>query len=283
MLLSAMVGIGAFSAVAAPAVAGPSSRVVPVAGDWEGTGADGIPLSFQLTRRHGRIIATAVALGSQGSCPAIGRDARTTPLERVAYAGPGGAYRVGLFASAAAASLSGRLSYDPNFTAAIVGGFTSSRTGRFETGAYPHSGCGWPKKLIIWNVHAAKRLQVADASWTAELSGPADLTSGSVQLSVVGSGRVVKSLSGSFNCQYTDSYGIPHQADEEFAANPTYEFIHANGAFYSPVASNLVYGHPTTWQGAFSASGGLSGILDVYDPCTQGVTQMTFSASGPAG
>lgn len=254
--------------------------VIPVAGDWEGTGTDGIPLSFELKRRHGHVIATAVTLGSQGSCPANGRDAEAVPLERVGYAGDGGRYRVGLSASPTAASLTGRLSYDQKFTASISGHFTSPRAGTFETTPFPRSSCGWPTKLIVWKVHAAKRRAVRDGGWTAQLSGQ-EVTSGALQLSVVGGGRVLKSVSGNFNCQYTDSYGNLHQDNESFDANPAYEFIQDTGVFYSPVDSNLANGYPTTWEGTFSAGGGLSGTLDVYNPCTQGPTQMTFSARGP--
>lgn len=280
LVLAAMVAAGLTILTPSALARAGSGPAIPVAGDWEGTGPDGIPLSFELTRWRGRLIATAVTLGAQGSCPANGRDATATPLEDVAYAGPGGLHRVGFFTSRATASLTGRFSYAPKFTARISGRFTSPRTGTFETSPYPHSSCGWPTKRIVWKVHSARRRAVPDKRWTAQVSGPG-ITSGSLDVLVYGKGRVIKSVAGSFACQYTDSSGFFHQDTENFSATPTYEFIHPDGAFYSPVDSNLVNGDPTTWQGTFATNGALSGILNIYDPCTFGVAQMTFGASGP--
>lgn len=93
----------------------PRGSSIPVAGDWEGTGSDGIPLSFELVRRDGRIVATSIALGSPSSCPADARDSEAIPLQKVGYAGPGGLDSTGFFGSSPTGTLSGKLPDDPSF------------------------------------------------------------------------------------------------------------------------------------------------------------------------
>lgn len=259
----------------------PRGSSVPVAGDWEGTGSDGIPLSFELVRRSGRVVATSIALGSPNSCPADARDSDAIPLQKVGYAGPGGVDSTGFFGSSPTATLSGKLSDDPSFIALIQGRFTTPRTGTFEARTKPPNGCGgWPKSIIKWKVHRAARRVVPDASWAAELSGPG-ISSGTIGVVVAGKGRVVSSFTGSLTCNDTDRQGIEQQGNESFGSTPAYLFIHPDGNFHSPLKADAINGLPTTWDGTFSPSGALTGTLSVWDPCTNGPVNTTFTASQP--
>ena len=81
---------GAVAASAAARTAAVAASAVPQAGDWEGTGPHGLPLSFELARHGGHIVATSLAVGYPASCPALARDTEGVPLTSPAYAGPAG-------------------------------------------------------------------------------------------------------------------------------------------------------------------------------------------------
>jgi hypothetical protein len=250
---------------------------VPRAGDWEGGGPHGIPLSFELARRHGRLVATSIAFGSPTSCPATPRDTEVMALFRPSYHGPGGVPANPFFTGGLPVTLSGEA---PDHLGGLLisGAFTTPHTGWFTVpGGRTKLHCGWPTRTTIWRVHLARRRPVRDASWTASLAGPG-VTSGSVDLAVIGQGRVVSSFTGQFGCQASDG----SQATESFGSNPADEFIRPGGSFYSPQDTNLSGGVPTLWTGTFSAAGALSGTLDIYDPCTNAPARLTFSAPSPA-
>src|SRR5579875_2101381 len=97
LLLLAMVLVPA-------AVAAVAAAATPRVGDWEGTGPHGLPLSFDLASRHGRLVATNLTVGYGLSCPAESRDAETVPLTHPAYSGPG----AGRTSAGSFAVLSGR-------------------------------------------------------------------------------------------------------------------------------------------------------------------------------
>jgi hypothetical protein len=248
---------------------------VPHVGDWEGSGPHGIPLSFELVRRHGRVVATSIAFGAPTSCPATPRDTEVLPLFRVAYHGPGGAPANVLLTGGLPVTLSGKAP-DHLGGLLIAGTFTTHRRGWFRvTSARTRLHCGWPTGARIWRVHLAHRRPVKDASWTAPLTG-AGITGGSVDLAIVGQGRAVRSFAGQLDCQSSSEQGT-----ESFGANPAYEFVRADGSFYSPQDTNLIQGVPTLWKGTFSATGALSGTLRIYDPCTKAPTQLSFTSPGP--
>lgn len=266
-------GIAATAAVVAVAVAAAptqarSHRVVPRTGDWEGVGAHRLPLSFELVRRHRRIAAGNITLGSPFWCPADERDAESVPLFATAYAGPGGPRASG-GSSKASAVLSGRVP-GGSTTASLTGDFTSAQSGTFTLQVDRSVGCGWPAGSLTWQVHAAQRPRVPDGTWTATVSGP-DITRGTVRLRVVGQGRVVNSVSASCRCQTATSVG-----STSFKTSPAYEFIRPGGDFYSPQTGNTVGGHITTWSGRFSGGGALTGTLNIYDACTERPAHVTF-------
>jgi len=104
---------------------------VPLPGDWEGGGPHGLPLSFELTRRHGHLVASSIAVGYPQSCPADERDAEAVALTDTSYAGPGGLHSAGPFERSSAAVLPGREagSSATTFLTIITGRFSSARSG----------------------------------------------------------------------------------------------------------------------------------------------------------
>lgn len=240
---------------------------VPVAGNWEGTGAHGLPLSFSLARRHGRLVATSIALGAPLTCPANERDAEAVALSHLSYAGPGGASSPG--SGAASAVLSGQVP-GHHGTAELSGEFASRRSGTFSIDVKNTVGCGWPSTTLTWQVHRARRVHLSDVSWTAALTGPG-ITAGTVTLTLSGHGRVIHSFHTSFSC-VSDTVG----GTGTFTAKPAYEFVRPDGSFYSPLHGNVYHGHRTTWSGWLTADGGLSGTLRIYDACTSGIVRAHF-------
>jgi hypothetical protein len=267
-----MLAMGAFasSAFASPRAfassAASTSGATPLAGDWEGSGPHGLPLSFSLQRHHGQLVATSIVLGAPLTCPAIERDAEAVPLSGVAYAGPGaGASTV----SGAQAVLSGQV---PGLaeTAELKGAFVTPRAGSFSIEVSNKVGCGWPSQTLKWQVYRAPRLHVSDGTWTASLSGPG-ITAGGVTIEVAGGGRVLQTFHTSFNCRSSTKRG-----HGRFTTTPAYEFIRPDGSFYSPLTGNPDHGRNTTWAGWFTAAGDLSGTIQIYDACTGGLVRAQF-------
>lgn len=260
-------GLTASLATALPltAAGAPTTRDrVPLAGNWEGVGSHGLPLSFALTRRHGRLVATSIALGAPFTCPANERDAEAVPLAHVSYTGPGAG-------GSSWAVLSGEA--ERGDLARITGWFVTRSSGTFSVRVKGRVGCGWPSGTLRWRVHRAWRLHVADGIWTAPLSGPT-IVGGELRLAVAGHGRVVQSIRSLFVCRTASARGT-----NRFAIEPAYEFIRPDGSFYSPLHRNAIRRRPTTWAGRFTAAGTLSGRLSVYDSCTRQLVYATFSAA----
>lgn len=250
---------------AAPASGG--TAPVPQAGNWEGSGAHGLPMSFGLAWRHGRLVATAIAVGAPLTCPATERDAEVVPLSDVAYTGPGASAQAG-----SSATLSGKVP-GRGERAQVTGEFTSSATGTFSIHVKGRVGCGWPSGTLTWQVRRARRKHVADGIRTAMLTGP-NILSGDVRVRVAAGGRVVQSFHTDFACQ-TDS----SQGENRLTVSPAYEFIRPGGRFYSPLKSNAIRRHPTTWVGELSRTGSLRGALRIYESCTRQLITAHFQTT----
>ncbi len=257
--------------VAAPVAIATSGSAVPQAGDWEGVGSHGLPLSFELTRRGSQLVATALAVGYPGSCPAVTRDANGVPLSRPVYAGPGGKASPGIFSSSPPAALAGRLPRS-NQQVYLNGSFSSARTGSFSIKTPSKLGCGWPETVLSWSVHRATRRPVAEGTWTGPLTATG-LINGNVRLVVGAGGRVVESFTSFFTC-VTDT----EQGNTNFRAVPANEFITPRGGFASPLNGGLVDGHRTTWSGSFPASRRLTGTVSIFDDCTNQMIHPRFTA-----
>ena len=252
----------------APAGAFVPRHVVPLAGNWEGSGSHGLPLSFALVRRHGRLLATSIALGAPLTCPANERDAEVVPLSQVAYAGPGAE------GGSSQALLSGLA--ERGDVANITGAFATRSSGLFSAQVKGSVGCGWPAGALSWRVHRVRRLRVADGTWIALLSGPT-IVDGEVKLIVSAQGRVLESFRSSFTCRAASSAG-----SNRFAMAPAYEFIRPDGRFFSPLHGNAIKRHRTIWAGRFTADGHLRGTLSIYDSCTRRLVDATFTAAVPS-
>lgn len=244
-----------------------ATALVPLSGDWEGSGAHGLPLSFSLARRGGHLVATSLSLGAPSVCPANARDTKVLALTDVAYAGPGGARGAG--GSAGASALSGLIAGQA-VRASLTGTFTSRRAGTFSLQVRSEVGCGWPQHTLTWAVHPAIRRPVPDGTWSAQLSGPG-ISAGAVTIVVRGAGRVIESLRGSLRCQTSTEVGAI-----SVDATPAYEFIRPDGSFYSPLAGNAIKGHSTLWSGRFTSGHRLTGTLSIYDSCTRQLVRAGF-------
>jgi hypothetical protein len=254
----------------APVAGAAAPSAVPEAGNWEGTGPDGLPLSFELARRGGHVVATALAAGYPGGCPAVGRDAEAVPLANPVYAGPGGNAGAGVFGSSPPAVLAGRMPGSKQ-QVNLSGSFSTARSGAFSIKVSKPVGCGWPDTTLTWRVHRAARRPVADATWTGPLTATG-LINGNVRLVVGSQGRVIESFTTFFTC-VTDTT----QGNTSFRAVPAFEFIRPGGGFESPLNGGDVHGHPTTWTGSFSGAGRLSGSVRIFDDCTNQLIQAHFT------
>lgn len=240
----------------------------PRAGDWEGTGPHGLPLSFDLVRRHGRLVASNLTVGYGLSCPAVSRDAETVPLTHPSYSGPG----VGRTSAGSFAVLSGR---EDGYALTVSGSFSSSRAGDFSLLTNGKLAC-WPK-VSHWTVHPAHRRAVADGVWRGTITGPG-FTASSLDVTVASDGRVMNGLSGSLTC--TED-GAP--AALSFGSVPAYEFIHANGSFASPLHAQGIDGVDTAWSATFGAHRTMHGSITIVDQCTDSAAHLTLHATAPRG
>jgi hypothetical protein len=256
---------------AAPAVAGAASgNAVPLAGNWEGTGPHGAPLSFNLVRQGGHLVATSLAVGYPQSCPAIARDAEAVPLTNVAYSGPGGRTHPGS-TTLPPVALSGRVPHSAQMVL-VRGGFSSPGSGTLSVQLTQKVGCGWPDTTLTWSVHRAARRAAPDGTWSGPLTARG-LINGNMRFVVGEQGRVIVSLTTFFTC-ITDT----QQGNTTFRSSPAFEFIRPDGRFYSPLTSALLRGHRTTWSGRFSSGGKLSGTVTIFDDCTNHLIRAGFAA-----
>ncbi len=253
---------------ATPSIGAPSGTSVPQAGDWEGIGPDGLPLSFNLAHRGGHLVATSMAIGYPASCPAVARDAEAVPVDHPAYAGPGAGQSNG----SSTAMLSGRIRRSTQ-PVVLRGAFSGPRTGTFSVQIQQHVGCGWPDQTLTWTVRRSNRAQVGDGTWTGPLTAPG-LINANVRLVVDEQGRVVDSFTTFFTCLTAAAQG-----NTNFRAVPAFEFIRSDGSFSSPLDGGRVKGRPTTWHGRFLPNGSLTGTLTIFDDCTNHLIRARFSGS----
>lgn len=262
--------IGLLAAANAAPAGAASGSAVPLVGNWEGTGPHGVPLSFNLVRQGGSVVATSVAVGYPASCPAVGRDAEAVPLDNPLYAGPGGRTSPGS-AVLPPVSLSGQVAGSAQ-QVFVRGSFTNPRTGALSIQIQKRIGCGWPDTTLTWGVHHASRRPVADGTWTGPLTAHG-LINANVRFVVGEQGRVIDSFTSFFTC-ITDT----QQGNTTFRSSPAFDFIRPDGSFFSPLTSALLRGHRTTWSGRFSQSGKLTGGLTVFDDCTNHLIKASFTA-----
>jgi hypothetical protein len=278
------VGCGLLSALLVGGLARATDRtgrsaqagIVPVAGDWEGSGPHGLPLSYELVRRGGHVVATAVTIGYPLGCPANERDSEAVPLSSVSYAGPGGLHSAGFLEPSTTAKLSGHFpTASGGYPALVTGKLNTPRSAILTAGTDDTVGCGWPRHKLTWTAHPTRRQHVPDGKWTAVISGGG--LAGTVSLSTAGDGRVIASFAASYSfaCQGNTVGGNVHSA-------PAYVFIKPNGTFASPEHINFVNGVPTTWSGTFSRAGGVSGNFTTGGGCENAAIHGAFDGRAAA-
>jgi hypothetical protein len=259
-------GVAGLLLVLAPGAAGSVPR--PALGDWEGVGPHGLPLSYVLHKRHGRVVISNLVIGFPVNCPANPTPFVAEAFKSASYSGPGAQPRL---------RFRGWKPYDVQIQAFISGQLPlvvfgrerSARRVTLSTGvarSVPKH-CGWPSKKVTWNVRPRKRLVVATGTWTGTVSVPNG--SGTVTAKVIAAGRIVNLFAVEITCTEGGGGGFS-------SGPPAGEFIGADGRFQGWGGAH--------WQGSFGADGTLSGTFFAGDYCgTSGQAAGTFTAkhSGP--
>jgi len=262
--LAAAAVLLAILAVIDPAVAG--APATPVLGNWEGVGPHGLPLTFVLGSRHGRIVVSRLAVGFPLNCPSKPTSIVAVAYESGSYSGPGSPPRVRL------------PSWKPNDmrvegynaggqSVELQGSLLSPRRAVLSMGVSPKvpKQCGWPATRLTWDVRPGRRLAIADGTWT----GPVTLPGGTGRLvvKVEGAGRIVDVFKVKITC--SDGSGASFSAGP-----PAEEFISATGVFEG-------WGN-AHWHARFGANGVLKGTFVPGNQCgTPG--QATFTAQRARG
>ncbi|TMK79412.1 MAG: hypothetical protein E6G45_03625 [Actinobacteria bacterium] len=242
----------------------------PALGNWEGVGPHGLPLTFVLASRHGRVVASHLAIGFPLNCPG-----KPTPIVAVAYrhasyGGPGAPPRV-------------RINWKPGdividavnpgeFPLTLFGRLLAHRRAVLSMGVGPRvpRHCGWPRKLITWSVRPQARLAVAAGTWTGTVTVPEG--TGTVTVKVGAAGRIVDLFKVEITCD-----GGAGGGGGFGSGPPAEEFVSATGAF-----EGWGYAH---WRGRFGADGVLRGSFTASDQCgtSGGQVEGAFTAQHAAG
>src|SRR5690242_6431162 len=78
----------------APGATGAVTR--PALGDWEGVGPHGLPLSYVLHKRHGRVVIGNLVVGLPLHCPGSPTPFVAAGFKSAGYSGPGAQPRLRL-------------------------------------------------------------------------------------------------------------------------------------------------------------------------------------------
>jgi hypothetical protein len=240
----------------------------PALGDWEGVGPHGLPLSYVLHKRHGRVVIGDLVVGLPLNCPSNPTPFVAAAYKSAGYSGPGAQPRL---------RLGGWKPYDIEISVFVPGQLPFVISGRqwsrrhatlsaAENPRVPKH-CGWPSKKLTWNVRPRKRLAVATGTWTGTVSVPDG--SGTVTAKVTAAGRIVDQFGVEITCTAGGGGSFS-------AGPPAGEFIRADGRFEG-------WGN-AHWQGRFGADATMSGTFLAGDYCgTSGQATGTFSArrTGP--
>lgn len=217
----------------------------PVLGDWEGTGPEGLPLSFVLARVHGKVTISDMTIGNPLRCAGHLLPTDATPVPKAVYIGPGAPpfVRLGWHSSEIWIETGTGL-----FGPQVTGRLLSPRRAvlsELAPGNQP-PGCGWSQHRLTWHVSPAHRAAVTPGVWTGTVVAPG--VGGTVSVHVSPSGRIVELFRVELTCE---AGGGHYQVGPDAQVG---EFISASGAFSDP-------GRPAAFQGSFAA-GTLTGTLN---------------------
>jgi hypothetical protein len=228
----------------------------PVMGDWEGTGPEGLPLTFVLSRIHGRVTVSDVTVGDPLTCPGRLAPTNASPFPKAVYIGPGApphvrvGYRAGEFSIEAGTATP--------FALAWSGRFLGPRRATLSEPAPvgEPSGCGWSRRTLTWKLRPAARTRVAPGPWTGPISGTG--VTGTVTVQVSATGRIVEWFKEEVQCA---GGGGHYEIGPDTEVG---EFISAAGAFADA-------GRPSSFQGTFSGEA-LTGTASIgFAGCGEGV------------
>src|SRR5579859_6922577 len=146
---------------------------LPVLGDWEGSGPEGLPMSFVLSRVHHKIEIADMTIGNPLRC--AGREVPTdaTPLPKAVYIGPGAPpfVRLNFRPSEIWIETGTGFSFGPQITGRLL----SPRRAVLSELAPRHlpPGCGWRQHRLTWHLSPARRAAVAPGRWSGTISSTA--------------------------------------------------------------------------------------------------------------
>jgi hypothetical protein len=236
-----------------------SATAPPRLGTWEGKGSRGVHVSFRLVHSGGRVaVANGMTITLPTSpvlCPAGPLTAAAVHYRRVTYTGPGSP-PITIF------------HYRPRELAFDVfdDGFGGAYTGRLRNRstmvltapapARQPRGCGWPRTKLRWVVHRARRVRVADGTWSGTLDN-----GGTVELHVSAGGSIVDAFDAKVACS-----GAGPGPAGEVGSQDAEEFVDRRGSFAGPIGPQTVNGVRTSWTGRF-AGDTLTGTLVTWAPC----------------
>jgi hypothetical protein len=254
--------------VLAPAALARRARA-PVAGNWEGRGPHGLPLSFRFVRSHGHVGVRDLVIGVGLSCPARRSNAEAVAY-RAGYIGPG---RPSPFLHTFGIPANGFLIDALPVTTFLTleGRLKGRRRGRVWTSAPKNTPRCWPQHTNRWQIRRHKRRSVRSGTWTGAVAKIGDPTvSGTVAVGVSAHGRELDSFSVSYQCG-------PGGGGGGISTSPAYEFIDAGGSFAGPGHRETTNGIPTTWTGRFGADGVLRGSFTTADQCSPATASTPFT------
>jgi len=234
-------------------------------GDWEGTGPEGLPLSFVLSRVHGRVAVGDVTVGDPLTCPGRLAPTNASPFPNAVYIGPGApphvaaSYRPGEFSIEAGTSTP--------FGLAWSGSFLGARRATLSEPAPvgEPSGCGWSRRTLTWKLAPARRTPVAPGLWTGPIAGSG--VTGTVTAQVSATGRIVEWFKEEVRCAGGGGhYEIGPDAEVG-------EFISAAGAFSDA-------GRPSSFQGSFAGEVLTGTAITGFAGCPEGAVSFTAHPGG---
>jgi hypothetical protein len=270
------VTLAAFAALTAAARAhaasGASSAraaIHPILGDWEGSGPDGLGLSFQLVRHGRRMAVRDLALGLPSGCRSAGNPAwEAGAVPMVEFIARGTVLNGSLRPL-------GPAPFEMIIPSTSAGALPVVMLGRFFTPSRgtlsilsPKVECatgGWPKTLRF-TIASDHRVAVDDGVWAGSVTSAPGGGTGTVQIRVTDGGRIETDFQASYTC----SDG--HTAGFQIGPLPTIgNLIAADGGIGGIISGEVV------WSGRFSAGGQLTGTFTSLG-CTSPATY-TFTAA----
>ncbi len=263
--------------------------LTPVLGDWEGVGPHGLPLSFDFTRGRVRIAGRKrnlialhdLVVSYPTACAQVPDNSQGFAYPMAEYTGPGSPPVTFHFRNAKQFEIyiGSAPGFNVGFGFFLQGRWLSAGRGVLSE-PIPRGGlrgCGWPTKTLSWQLRPAKRVKLADGTWTGTVAAT-DVVSGSVSAKVGARGRTVDRFDLTYSCKDGASSSLDFAPAFKLAGKPTSLFVSASGAFAETTGN--VNGVQVGWSGSFGSDGVLRGTFTDLDACNDhnGRLTGTFTA-----